>query len=162
MKLFDKDSFLQSSKDFPGFNILMYHGYSFPYFGDNVPSIREKGGLFRCDLIMKYLLQKRHLAPTHGSNLYVPDDECDSLVIDKIPDIFVSGHIHQITAGTYRNISLINSSCWVVQSEDNAKRGIVPHPGKIPIINLQTREIKIMNFLSDEIKVLYTERMGLK
>ncbi len=147
---------------FPGFDVLMYHGGSFPYYGENVPSIREKGGLARCDLIMKFLLQRRHLAPSHSSTLYVPDETCDPLVIEKVPDIFVSGHIHQISVGSYRNISTINSSCWVVQSEDNAKRGIVPHPGKIPIINLKTREIKIMNFLDDSVKILFNEREGNK
>ncbi len=153
---------IHASSGFPGFDVLMYHGASFPYYGDIVPSIRDKGGLSRCDLIMKFLLQRRHLAPSHSSTLYVPDEDCDSLVINKIPDIFVSGHIHQINVSTYRNVSMVNSSCWVIQSEDNAKRGIVPHPGKIPIINLKTREIKIMNFLDDSVKVLVSERLGLK
>lgn len=153
---------IHSSKGFPGFDVLMYHGGSFPYFADNVPSIRDKGGIVRCDLIMKFLLQRRHLAPSHSSTLYVPDETMDPLVIEKVPDIFVSGHIHQITVGNYRNVSTINSSCWVLQSEDNAKRGIVPHPGKIPIINLKTREVRIMNFLDDSVKVLFTERAGLK
>ena len=153
---------IHSSEHFSGFDVLMYHGASFPYFGDNVPSIRDKGGIFRCDLIMKFLLQRRHLAPSHSSTLYVPDENSDPLVIEKVPDIFVSGHIHQITAANYRNVSMINSSCWVIQSEDQAKRGIVPHPAKIPIVNLKTREVKIMNFLDDNIKVLIHERQGLK
>lgn len=110
---------------------------------------------------MKFLLQKRHLAPTHGSNMYIPDEE-DPLIIKEIPDIFVSGHIHQTTVSNYRNVSMINSSCWVVQSEDNAKRGIVPNPCRIPIINLKTREVRIMNFLDEDTKVLLSERMGLK
>ncbi|MBS3168221.1 DNA-directed DNA polymerase II small subunit [Candidatus Woesearchaeota archaeon] len=153
---------IHSKEGFPGFNILMYHGFSFPYYGDNVPSIREKGGIFRCDMIMKFLLQRRHLAPSHGSNLYIPDITQDPLVIEKVPDIFVSGHIHQSIVSNYRNVSLINSSCWVVQSEDNAKRGIVPNPAKIPILNLKTREVRIMNFLGDNAKVLVSERAGLK
>ena len=153
---------IDSTDNFPGFDVLMYHGFSFPYYTESVPSLRSKGGLKKCDLIMKFLLQRRHLAPSHGSTLYVPDDEEDSLVIDIVPDIFVSGHIHQITIGNYRNVSLINSSCWVVQSEDNAKRGIIPEPAKIPIINLQTREVKIMNFLSDGVKVLVEERLAAK
>ena len=153
---------IHSSEGFPGFDVLMYHGFSFPYFSENVSSIRDKGGLARCDLIMKFLLQRRHLAPSHGSNLYTPNGTYDPLVIDKIPDLFVSGHVHQISVGNYRNVTLLNSSCWVVQSEDNAKRGIIPHPAKIPIINLKTREVKIMNFLDDNTKVLHSERMGLK
>ncbi len=153
---------IHSSDGFPGFDVLMYHGFSFPYFGSSVPSIAEKGGIFRSDLIMKYLLQKRHLAPTHGSNLYMPDESDDPMVISTVPDIFVSGHIHQIATGNYRNVTIINSSCWVTQSDDQARRGIVPHPSKIPIINLKTREVKIMNFLDDDVKVLVSERLGLK
>jgi len=152
---------IHSSENFPGFNILMYHGFSFPYYADNVPSLRNAGGIFRCDLIMKYLLQKRHLAPAHGSNQYIPDPRGDNLIIDLIPDVFVSGHLHQITVSNYRNITLINSACWVVQSADNAKRGIVPNPAKVPILNLKTRQVKIMNFLSDDVKVLLSERIGV-
>lgn len=140
---------IHSSEHFPGFDILLYHGWSLIYYADNVPSIRQKGGQDRCDLILKFYLQRRHLAPTHGSNLYIPDPTQDPLVIDKVPDILVTGHIHRIVAGTYRNVTIINSSCWVTQSEDQARRGIVPNPAKIPIINLKTREIKIMNFRSE-------------
>lgn len=141
---------IHSSADFSGFDVLMYHGFSFPFYADSLSSIRSKGGLNRCDLIMKTLLQKRHLAPTHGSSLYIPDPKMDSLVIDRVPDIFVSGHIHQISVGIYRNINLINSSCWATQTEDQEKRGIIPHPAKVPIINLKTREVKIMNFRGGE------------
>ncbi len=140
---------IHSSEHFPGFDVLLYHGFSLPFYADNVPSIRQKGGMDRCDLILKFYLQRRHLAPTHGSNLYVPDPKDDPLVIDKIPDIFVTGHIHRIVAGTYRNVTVINSSCWAMQSDDQARRGIVPNPAKIPIINLKTREVKIMNFRTE-------------
>ena len=111
---------------------------------------------------MKHLLQRRHLAPAHGSTLYVPDSEEDNLVIDIIPDVFVSGHVHQTAVSNYRGVTMINSSCWVVQSEDNAKRGIIPDPAKIPIMNLQTREVKIMNFLSEGVKVLVSDRIAEK
>lgn len=143
---------IHSSEIFPGLDVLMYHGFSFIYYANNIPSIRSKGGLKRVDLIMKFLLQKRHLAPSHSSTFYVPDPRFDPLVIDKIPDIFVSGHIHQISASNYRGITIVNSSCWVTQTEDQAKRGISPDPAKIPIVNLRTREVKIMNFLSEESK----------
>ena len=66
-----------------------------------------------------------------------------------VPDIFVTGHIHQIVVSRYKSIDLINSSCWATQTGDQEKRGIIPHPGKVPVINLKTREVKIMNFRSD-------------
>jgi len=137
---------IHSSKDFEGFDVLIYHGYSIPYFADNVESIRAAGGQDRSDLVLKFLLQRRHLAPTHTSNLYVPDPIQDHLLIDRIPDFFITGHIHRMASINYRNITALNCGCWVKQSEDQKKRGIVPDPSKAFLINLQTREIKIKNF----------------
>ena len=51
----------------------MYHGYSFDYFVAQVDSLRNQGGYDRADLIMKFLLKRRHLAPSHLSTLYIPD-----------------------------------------------------------------------------------------
>ncbi len=134
-----------STNRFPGFNVLLYHGGSFPYLSENVDSVRRNGRLDRPDLIMKYLLQRRHLAVSHTSTLYVPGDE-DFLVIDKIPDFFISGHIHKTVINNYRNITMIGCGCWTGQTEDQARRGIVPDPNRIILVNLQTREPKILNF----------------
>ncbi|MAG47956.1 DNA polymerase II [archaeon] len=131
---------------FPGFNILLYHGYSFVYFSEEVESIRKNGRLDRCDLIMKFLLQRRHLAPSHGSNLYIPDSNNDNLIIDMIPDFFVSGHIHKVSATNYRGITLLNCGCWIDQTEYQEKQGMIPDPNRIMVANLQTRDIKILNF----------------
>src|SRR3989338_9391887 len=63
--------------DFTGFNILMYHGYSFDYFVSEVDSLRANGGYNRGDLIMKFLMKRRHLAPSHTSTLYIPETKKD-------------------------------------------------------------------------------------
>ncbi len=142
--------FAQPENNFEGFDVLMYHGGSFIYYAFNIPIIRQNGSLRRADLIMKYLLQRRHLAPAHTSTLYIPDPKKDPLVISQIPDFFITGHIHRMSITNYRNITCINSSCWVSQSEEQERRGIVPQPARISLINMQTREIKILNFLSKE------------
>lgn len=139
---------IHASNDFAGFEILLYHGFSFIHYADYVPSIRAAGGQDRCDLIMKFLLERRHLAPSHQSTLYVPDSNSDSLVIDRVPDFFVAGHIHRLMVGSYRNVTMINAACWATQTEDMERRGIVPDPGKVPVVNLKTREVKVMNFRS--------------
>jgi len=141
---------IHSSKNFEGFDVLIYHGYSLPYFADAVESIRAAGGQDRAELVLKFLLQKRHLAPTHTSNLYVPDPQQDPLLIDKVPDIFITGHIHRMKNINYRNVTALNCGCWVKQSEDQKKRGIVPDPSKIFLINLQTREIQTRDFGKNE------------
>jgi DNA polymerase II small subunit len=137
---------LLSTKDFPGFDFLLYHGYSFTYYADNVESIRQKGGVDRADLIMQFLLQRRHLSPTHTSNIYNPDMKKDPLVIEKIPDFFLSGHLHKTIVSTYKNISLISGSCWQSRTSFMEKMGIHPEPARIPVINFNTREVKIMRF----------------
>ena len=135
-----------AKKGFPGFDILMYHGYSFDYYMANVESIRNNGGYERADLMMKFLLQKRHLAPTHKSTLYIPDVKTDPLVITKIPDFFMTGHIHYSSVSNYRNITMICGSCWQSKTAFQEKVGHHPQPSRVPIINLQTRDVKILKF----------------
>ncbi len=138
------------TEDFPGFNLVLYHGGSLIYYSENISSVRKAGGQKAVNLTMKFLLQRRHLAPSHGSTLYIPDPEKDFLFIDTIPDFFVTGHIHRANVDSYRNITTINSSCWTGVTEDQIKRGLEPQPAKLPIVNLQTRQVKIINFLKKE------------
>jgi len=137
---------IHSSDDFPGFDVLMYHGYSFDYFVANVDTIREQGGYDHADLIMKFLLQRRHLAPTHSATLYIPDNKKDSLVIEKVPDFFVTGHIHKAAAANYRNVTMICGSCWQSKTTFQEKVGHNPEPARVPLVNLQTRQVKMLRF----------------
>jgi DNA polymerase II small subunit len=137
---------IHASEDFSGFDVLLYHGYSFDYYASNVDGIRNKGGYERADLLMKFLLKRRHLAPTHTSTLYIPDTKQDPLVIETIPDFFVSGHIHYSSVSNYRNITMICGSCWQRKTAFQEKVGHNPQPCRVPIVNLQTRAIKVMKF----------------
>ncbi|MAG20212.1 DNA polymerase II [archaeon] len=134
-----------SSEGFEGFNVLMYHGYSFDYYVSEVEKIRNNGGYDGVDVLMKFLLQKRHLAPSHSSTLYVPSDE-DPLVIENVPDFFVTGHIHKAKIGSYNSTTLICSSCWQDKTEFQEKVGHDPEPSRVPLVNLQTREVKMLRF----------------
>ena len=137
---------INSSENFAGFDVMMYHGYSFDYFVAEVDSLRNQGGYDRADLIMKFLLKRRHLAPTHTSTLYIPDTKKDPLVIEKIPDFFLSGHIHKSVTANYRNTTLICGSCWQSKTLFQEKVGHNPEPSRVPIVNLRTRDIKILKF----------------
>ena len=136
---------IHSSKDFPGFDVLLYHGYSFQYYADTVDSIRSNGGVDRPDLIMKFLLQRRHLAPTHTSTLYIPDYKEDPLIIDKVPDFFATAHMHRASASNYNTITMIASGCWQDQTPFMEKVGVHPDPCKAVLINLKTRDAKILD-----------------
>ena len=137
---------IDSSSSFMGFDVLIYHGYSFDYFVAEVNSLRSQGGYDRADLIMKFLLKRRHLAPSHLSTLYIPDTKKDPLIIEKVPDFFLSGHIHKSITANYRNTTLICGSCWQSKTIFQEKVGHNPEPSRVPIVNLQTRDIKILKF----------------
>jgi DNA polymerase II small subunit len=130
-----------------GIDVLVYHGYSFDYYVAHVDSIRNSGGYHRSDLIMKYLLKRRHLAPAHGSTLRMPDSTTDPLVIHKVPDIFITGHIHYSMVANYRNVTMISGSCWQSTTDFQKKLGHKPEPARAPVINLKTREVKILKFM---------------
>ena len=135
-----------ATENFSGFNVLMYHGYSFDYYVANVEEIRNNGGYDKPELIMKFLLRRRHLAPTYGSTLYVPESAYDPLIIRQVPDIFATGHIHKSTIKMYRNITLISGSCWQSKTSFQEKVGHHPEPARVPIVHLKTRKVKLLKF----------------
>ena len=134
------------------FDVLIYHGSSFDYYLNNIDFLRKAGSYDASDKMMEFILKKRHLTPTHISSMYIPDVEKDPLVINKIPDIFVTGHIHHdVKISSYKNITLIGCSSFQNRTAYQEKLGhtnVVP--AKIPVMNLKTREIKIMDFRNQE------------
>jgi DNA polymerase II small subunit len=140
-----------SSKGFSGFDVLMYHGFSFSYYIDNIDRLRLAGGFDNAGEIMKFLLQKRHLAPSHTSTLFIVDPKRDDLIIDCIPDFFVCGHAHKFTLGQYGKTTLMAGSCWETKSKYQIKGGHNPEPGRVPVINLKTREVKLMKFYDENV-----------
>lgn len=132
-------------ENFSGFDILTYHGFSFPFYNNTVPSLITSGSLNSPDKIMSYLLKNRHLAPTHTSTQYFPSEE-DNLIIKKIPDIFVAGHTHKSAVSYYNNILLVSIASWESKTEYQEKMGNEPDFCKVPMFNLKTREVKILDF----------------
>ena len=141
---------IHASKDFPGFDVLLYHGASYHYFISNIDSLRQANSYDCPTNLQRYLLQKRHLAPSHGSSLYSPSKEKDPLVIDRVPDIFASGDLHRCDVSTYNNITLVTASCFQGLTDFMIKVGSNPNIARVPLINLKTREVKILNFSMEE------------
>ena len=134
-----------ANKDFPGFNILLYHGFSYPFYADTVPRLLKSKAMNTPDDIMKYLLKHRHLAPTHNSAQTFPHEK-DPHLIRTAPDIFFSGHTHKSAVSYYNNLLLISSSSWEGKTPYQEKFGNEPDHCKVPLLNLKTRAIKILDF----------------
>lgn len=134
-----------SKNNFGGFNVLTYHGFSFPHYANNVPNLMMKKAMNCPEEIIKYLLKNRHLAPTHSSTQYYPLER-DGLLIKDSPDIIVSGHTHKSAVTYYNNILIVSVSCWESLTPYQEKFGNLPDHCKVPMFNLKTREIKILDF----------------
>jgi DNA polymerase II small subunit len=137
---------------YDGFKVLMYHGASMHSLIDEIEDIRFNYKSSSPVRIVKELLKRRHLAPTHGSVVYIPNEKEDPLVISQIPDIVATGDLHRPDIGVYNNIMMIASSCWQSITPFEEKVGNNPDPCKVPILNLKTRELKILDFSGEEEK----------
>jgi DNA polymerase II small subunit len=129
-----------------GRKVLMYHGASFHNIIDDIEELRLANAHNNPSKVIKEILLRRHLAPTHASTVYIPNSEVDPLVIRQVPDIIATGELHKIDVSNYNNIRIIASSCWQSQTPFEEKVGNVPEPCKVPILNLKNNSVKIMDF----------------
>jgi len=129
-----------------GFKVLMYHGASMHGWIDEIEDLRIGQAHLNPTKIVKYMLKHRHLSPTHTSNVYIPSEKEDSLAIKETPDIIVTGDLHRTDVDLYNNILIICCSCWQSMTPFEEKVGNQPDPCKVPMLNLKTREIKILDF----------------
>ena len=127
-----------------GILVLMYHGYSFTSLIDMITPIR-KYGTTNPQYVMKEVLKKRHLAPAYGCIIQAPHEH-DQLVIDKVPDIFHTGDLHSHCVDNYKGITLISSSTFQAQTSFMDRVGHVANPGKVTVVELNTREVRVLDF----------------
>ena len=94
------------------------------------------------------MLRGRHLAPTHSNRavVYIPTPEKDHLVISETPDVLCTGEMHRVDVENYNGTLIITGSCWQSQTDFEEKIGNIPDPCKVPILNLKTHELKILDF----------------
>ncbi|MEF8880889.1 MAG: metallophosphoesterase, partial [Candidatus Nanohaloarchaea archaeon] len=127
-----------------GIKNLMYHGYSFDGHVDRIKELREKA-YDDPHHVMIDLLKRRHLAPTYGSNMLSPEGE-DNMVIEEKPDVFVAGHFHSHANTTYKGVNVVASSTFQAQTEFQKRMGHEPDPGKVTLLDLNTRKSEVKQF----------------
>jgi DNA polymerase II small subunit len=123
--------------------VLMYHGRSLDDIIGSVPGTDHA----HPEKAMRLLMQGRHMAPIYGGKTTLSPENRDFLVIDRVPDIFHAGHIHVLGMCNHRGVLVVNSGGWQEQTDYMAKLGLVPTPGKVPVVNLQTMETTVLSFV---------------
>ncbi len=129
-----------------GVSVLMYHGVSLDEVIAELPE--EKASYDEPHLAMYQLLKKRHVAPQYGGHTRLAPEEKDYLVIDDVPDIFHTGHVHKLGYGKYHNVLAINSGCWQSQTDFQKSVNINPDCAYAPIVDLDTLNLTIRDFNS--------------
>ena len=138
------------------FKVLMYHGDSIHTFIHEIRELREIKAARTPAKVIMHMLKRRHLDPFHSEAVYIPSKEKDTLVITEVPDLFCTGEMHRVDVENYNGILIITGSCWQGQTAHEEKLGSVPDPCKVPILNLKTRELKVLDFgMEEELKELH-------
>nr|MDO8135192.1 DNA-directed DNA polymerase II small subunit [Candidatus Njordarchaeum guaymaensis] len=129
-----------------GIHFLMYHGRSLDDVIARVPNLSMRTP----EKAMEYLLKCRHLAPEYGARTSLAPENRDRLVIDQVPDVFQAGHIHVARNSTYKGTIVVNCGAWQDQTEYQRRMGVEPTPGIMPILNLQTMNMNLIDFAGGE------------
>ena len=115
-----------------GLEVLIYHGRGI----DDMVMGSNDFSHERNDLVMKEKKKKRHLAPLYGERTPLASELEDHLVIDKVPDVLHTGHVHINTYTNYNGIHCINSGTFQTQTEFQKIYNIMPTPAVVPIIDV--------------------------
>ncbi len=128
-----------------GVDFLLFHGTSLMDIVSSVSGFDYS----RPVEAMEWQLRARHLAPEYGKLTSIGPEQEDFLVVERVPDVFLSGHIHVPGSGVYRGTTIVNAGAWQGQTDYQKRMGLVPQPGLLPVVNLKTLEVRMMDFRSE-------------
>ena len=86
------------------------------------------------------------MAPSYGGISPLAPEREDYMIIDIIPDIFVTGHVHVTAVELYRDVLLLNASAWQRQTNYQKTMNLIPDPAKAIVVNLKNLMASIMQF----------------
>ncbi|AKB26683.1 Archaeal DNA polymerase II small subunit [Methanosarcina sp. MTP4] len=128
--------------DLDGVSILIYHGRSIDDLVASVPGVsyQEPAGA------VLEMIKRRHLAPTYGSRVSISPEKKDYFIIDPVPDIIHTGHVHTLGVQRYKNVLLVNSGTWQSQTEFQKRVNLMPVPAQVPVVDLADFGVTILKF----------------
>jgi DNA polymerase II small subunit len=141
---------IKNSEGKRGIKILMYHGASLNSFINEIDSLRIGNAHKNPSRVLKEVLKRRHLAPLHSSVTYIPNAKRDYMVISEVPDIINTADLHRTDVDTYNGTLIVCSSCWQSTTPFEEKVGNIPDPCKVPVFNLKSGKVKILDFSDEE------------
>ena len=126
-----------------GVRVLSYHGVSIMDFVASLRTVTFETP----EAAMRAMIDRRHLAPSWGGKTPLSPEPEDRLVIQEIPDIFVTGHVHGHHTETYKGVNLVHSSTWQDQTDYQRMLGFQPKPCILTVVNLHTHAMAAIPFV---------------
>ena len=126
-----------------GVRVLSYHGVSIMDFVASLRTVTFETP----EAAMRAMIDRRHLAPSWGGKTPLSPEPEDRLVIQEIPDIFVTGHVHGHHMETYKGVNLVHSSTWQDQTNYQRMLGFQPKPCILTVVNLHTHAMAAIPFV---------------
>lgn len=133
---YNSTTFVGNPCDFSlnGVRVLSYHGKSIDDFVAGLRTVTYSDPVEA----MRQMLRRRHLAPQWGGKTPLSPEPEDGLVINEVPDIFVTGHVHGHACVDFKGTTLICSSTWQDQTSYQRMLGFQPKPCMLTIVNLKS------------------------
>lgn len=117
-----------------GVRVLMYHGRSI----DDMIGLIPGASYEQSGQMMQEMLQRRHLAPAYGRRTPIAAGKIDRMIIDPLPEILHTGHVHIKGITTYRGVLGINAGTWQSQTMFQHQMNVNPTPALAVVVDLQT------------------------
>nr|AAZ32499.1 DNA polymerase II small subunit [uncultured euryarchaeote Alv-FOS4] len=125
-----------------GYRFMMYHGASLNNLVELIPGMDYT----KTTEIMQYMLDMRHLSPVYGEKVPIVPTPRDYLVIDTVPDVLITGHVHIFSYAMYHGVHMVNASAWQEQTKYQKMMNFNPDPGKVAILNLKEDRMSVKAF----------------
>jgi len=125
--------------------VLIYHGRSLNTIFKHIPGLQP----IRPETVVEamiWMLRLRHLAPIYGEHPISPEGE-DWLLLNTVPHVLHTGHIHVYGVGGYKGVKLINSGTFENETPYIKSLGIEVTVGRVPILDLASLEVEVKEFV---------------
>ena len=117
-----------------GKSIMIYHGMSLNDMVELVPGANFE----TIGMAIEEILKRRNLSPVYRGKTPIIPSGVDYHVIEEVPDIFITGHIHSHYVGNYKGVRYVNSSTWQSQTDYQKMMNFSPDPCVLTMFDLNS------------------------
>ena len=118
-------------------NITIYHGMALNDLVELIPG----GSMSSIGSAIDLMLKRRYMGSAYGGKTPIIPSEKDFHVMDAVPDIFITGHIHGHHLGNYNGVRYVNSSTWQSQTEYQKMMNFAPDPSILTLFDLNSKQM---------------------